>query len=173
MKDKELERKGRGSFHEMESTVDGVKLRGLKWYDNRAVTMVSSFVSAHPFSTCSRFDKKLQKTIDVPMPNMVSIYNKNMGGVDLADAMISLYRIHTRSKKWYHKILFHIIDMCLVNSWFLYRRDSDAKQIQTKDQLKLYDFRMSVARNLLRAGNDRVSKNKRGRPSNVVEKNFL
>ncbi|KAH7943822.1 hypothetical protein HPB52_011866 [Rhipicephalus sanguineus] len=44
--DKELKRKGRGSYVEMETTFEGVNLRAVKWFDNRHVTLLPSFASA-------------------------------------------------------------------------------------------------------------------------------
>ncbi|KRK02378.1 uncharacterized protein Dyak_GE28296, isoform C [Drosophila yakuba] len=44
-----------------------------------------------------------------------------MGGVDLLDYLLGLYRIQLRSRNWYKNIFFHMIDMCVVNSWILYR----------------------------------------------------
>ena len=43
--------------------------------------------------------------------------NQSMGGVDLAD-----YRIQIRSKKYYLKLIFHMLNMIMVNSWLLYKR---------------------------------------------------
>ena len=48
-------------------------------------------------------------------PNIVSMYNKSMGGVDLLDSL-ALYPIKIRSKKWYHCIVFHMLDLILVES---------------------------------------------------------
>jgi len=38
----------------------------------------------------------------VKCPNIVSAYNKHMGGVDLTDSLISRYRNKLWFKKWYH-----------------------------------------------------------------------
>ena len=64
--------------------------------------------------------------ISVKSPNIVSIYNKNMGGVDKLDGLIALYRIFFRNRKWYHRIVWHLIDICVCNAWLIYRRDFDA-----------------------------------------------
>lgn len=47
-----------------------------------------------------------------------------MGGVDAPDALIAYCYIHIRSKKYNHSF-FHIVDVVTVNSWLLYRRDSE------------------------------------------------
>lgn len=45
-----------------------------------------------------------------------------MGGVDLMNSMIGRCRIIMRSKKWYMKIFYHLIDMSIVNAWILFKR---------------------------------------------------
>jgi hypothetical protein len=38
--------------------------------------------------------------VQVPRPLVVSTYNNNMGGTDLMDENINIYRISIRGKKW-------------------------------------------------------------------------
>ena len=40
-----------------------------------------------------------------------------MGGVDKADMLLSLYRTCYRSRKWYHRIAFHLFSFAAVNAW--------------------------------------------------------
>ncbi|CAI6354669.1 unnamed protein product [Macrosiphum euphorbiae] len=61
-----------------------------------------------------------------------------MGGVDLMDSMIGRYRIIMRSKKWYMKIFYHLVDMSIVNAWMLYKK-------VTKKPMKLAQFREQLA----------------------------
>nr|XP_037286120.1 piggyBac transposable element-derived protein 1-like [Rhipicephalus microplus] len=97
---KVLKKKGRGSYVEMATTFEGVSLRAVKWFDNRPVTLLSTFASASPEQAVKRFDKKTRTTVSIPRPAIVGIYNDCMGGVDLLDMLVALYRIHVRSKKW-------------------------------------------------------------------------
>ena len=41
-----------------------------------------------------------------------------MGGVDLADQLIALYRISFCVRKYYHKLVFHLLDMSVANACF-------------------------------------------------------
>lgn len=59
-----------------------------------------------PMQKAFRYSVKQETKIEIPQPNMVSCYNKSMGGVDLMDNNISNYRIGLRGKKWYIPILF-------------------------------------------------------------------
>nr|XP_037279846.1 solute carrier family 13 member 2-like [Rhipicephalus microplus] len=92
--DKDLKKKGRGSYMEMATTFEGVSLRAVKWFDNRPVTLLSTFASASPEQAVKRFDKKTRTTVSIPRPAIVGIYNECMGGVDLLDMLVALYRIH-------------------------------------------------------------------------------
>ncbi|KAH8022894.1 hypothetical protein HPB51_006252 [Rhipicephalus microplus] len=60
--DKDLKKKGRGSYMEMATTFEGVSLRAVKWFDNRPVTLLSTFASASPEQAVKRFDKKTRTT---------------------------------------------------------------------------------------------------------------
>ena len=64
-----------------------------------------------------------------------------MGGVDLLDSVLGYYRNKIRSRKWYHRIFFHFLDMTAVNGWILWRRYQNLN-------IALVDFELNVA-NLL------------------------
>lgn len=97
----------------------------------------------------------------ISCPRSVMIYNDYMGGVNLLDSMLGYYRIQIRSKKWYMKIFFHLLDLAYVNSWLLWRRNNP-------DYMPLVDFKVAVGDALCIAG--KVTSKKRGRPSNEVQK---
>ena len=152
-----------GASEELKSANESTEITYVKWCDNKVVHLVSTFAKAHPIKNVSRYEKKLSQRIDIPCPDIVQKYNKAMGGVDLADCLISLYRINIRSKKYYHRIIFHMIDMVLVNSWLLYRRDPLHLQLPKSEVIPLAYFKIKVAFSLIMAGKE--SSRKRGRPS--------
>lgn len=161
--DKEMKKKGRGAFEEKETMLNGVSLRAVKWFDNRAVTLLSTFASANPTTTAVRWDKKRKATVQVKCPSIVNTYNKGMGGVDLLDSLIALYRTKIRSKKWYHRIVFHMLDFTVVEAWLLYRRDCRDCAIPQKDFCSLAKFKAEVASCLCMER--KASLKRRGRPS--------
>ena len=84
---------------------------------------------------------------------MVRDYNEIMGGVDLADMLISFYRVDKQTRKrWYLKIITHCINNCNVNAWLLYRRFSEQLQVPKKSKLTYLQFIKDVAYGLLMAG---------------------
>uniref|UniRef100_A0A3Q1EXC1 PiggyBac transposable element-derived protein 2-like n=1 Tax=Acanthochromis polyacanthus TaxID=80966 RepID=A0A3Q1EXC1_9TELE len=149
--DAEMKKKGRGTFEEQEAVVDGVEVRAVKWFDNRGVIVASTFASAQPVSSVERWDKRLKQNVSVECPSIIGLHNKFMGGADALDALIAQYRIHIRSKKYYHRLFFHFVDMVIVNSWLLYRRDCESLCVPRKLQKDLLAFRISVARALSKA----------------------
>lgn len=161
--DKKLVQQGRGAHEESEFSDETSKVTLVRWYDNKVVNLVSTFAKAKPLRTLCRFDKKTRRVVDISCPDIVHRYNKSMGGVDLADQMISLYRINIKSKKAYHRLIYHFIDMALVNAWLLYRKNCNILSIPKKDVLQLSSFKLNIAVALTKTGI--VQPNKRGRPS--------
>ena len=104
--DSKLKTKGRGSFDEKCTNIAGVDLRVVKWYDNRAVILTSTCSGAQSLLTVDSYDRRKKQTVSIQCPSIVKKYNQCMGGVDLLDALISYYRIHLKSKKYYHRCFF-------------------------------------------------------------------
>lgn len=145
--EKELKEKGRGTS-EMFARNDK-KQAVVRWYDNKPITLMSSIHGQHPEDTCRRWSRKEKKHIDVPRPDVVRLYNVNMGGVDLADRMISYYRIKARVNKWTIRSIFHLFDIALSNSWMQYVQDMRAQQKRQKEIVKFLEFRLSVGEELI------------------------
>lgn len=124
------------------------------------------YVCKEPMASVKRFMKKKKAKVDIPCPKAITIYNRYMGGVDL----LGFYRIKVRSKKWYHRIFFHMIDLVCVNSWLLWRRRME--QIGDKTYLSLLDFKLNLADILMREDVSVFTPTTRhkGRPPIQVEK---
>lgn len=90
--------------------------------DSRSVLMATTSSGARPLISVRRWDKKAKNYINVNCPNTVASYNTSMGGVDLADRLISYYRINIRTKKWPTRVFWHMVDVALCNSWVLYKK---------------------------------------------------
>ena len=73
-----------------------------------------------------------------------------MGGVDLADMLIELYRVDLRSAKWYTRIIYWCLSVSVVNGWLLYRRHQQQKNL--KSGFSLAKFQAHIATALLKAG---------------------
>lgn len=54
--------------------------------------------------------------MEIEQPEIIGLYNKSMGGVDIHDQLVSFYRIFIKSRKWTLRLIFHSFDMAAVNS---------------------------------------------------------
>ena len=57
----------------------------------------------------------------MPCSTAVADYNKNMGGVDKADMLRTLYAVNRKSVKWWHRIFWGLLDIAFVNSYMVYQ----------------------------------------------------
>lgn len=156
--DSELKREGRGSFDYCTDINENILVT--KWFDNRSVHVASSYAGIDPIENVKRWSSMQRRYIEVPRPNIVKVYNKNMGGVDLNDMLVSLYRTKLGVKRFYLRIVYHLMDICIVNAWLLYRRDCNLNG--ASNFKRLVTFRAEIAHALLQQ-NSRPRK--RGRPT--------
>jgi len=137
--EKEFKKLGRGSMCEKTTTIDNVKVSAVSWFDNKVVTMVSTYVGSQPTVEKQRFFRSLKMKKMVTCPKAVDVYNQYMGGVDLLDSMLGYYRISLKSRKYYMKIFYHMVDLCVVNAWLLYRR------VHPDTYIPLVDFKLIIS----------------------------
>lgn len=126
----------------------------LKWNDKKPVHFLSN---AHDPSIISQTNRRQKDGTlkEVNCPQMAKDYNLYMGCVDKADMLKSYYEINRKSKKWWHRILWHLLDVTLVNAFIIYC------QLFSQSKMKLKNFRLSVVDSLIGLP-ERV---KKGRPS--------
>ena len=143
-----MKKSGRGTIDEKTAVVDGTEISAVRWFDNKPVTLLSTYAGSEPVSEVRRWNGRTKSYENVQCPKVVSVYNKHMDGVDLIDSLIGLYRTKIKSRKWYHRLFFHLLDMTVINAWLLYRRQlqSPAHGGNVK-RMSLHDFktRISVA----------------------------
>ena len=53
---------------------------------------------------------------------MISLYNANMGGVDMKDSAIDHYDATRKSYRWFVKYGIHLMQLLHHNSWIIYRK---------------------------------------------------
>ena len=154
MSDKDLKATGRGSF---DYGIDSNSLLVLNWYDTKGVIPDSPFSTVKASSTKRRWDSRKKDHCNVAYPDMVKQYNESMDGVDQNDMLISLYCVDIQTRKrWYVKIITHLVNICNVNGCLLYRRCSEQLRVPKKNQYNLLQFMNGVADVLLFAGKEPV-----------------
>ena len=84
---------------------------------------------------------------------MMRDYNQSMGGVDLSDMLIALYRIDIQTgKRSYLKIITHCLNICNVNVWLLYQRYMQQLNVRKSNQITFLKFTKNCVSGLLLAG---------------------
>ncbi|XP_067940481.1 piggyBac transposable element-derived protein 2-like [Watersipora subatra] len=120
VKDKKtLKKLGSGSYDRSVEEVSNMS--AVCWYDNKAVTLFFSQIGVEPFGEVKRWDKKHKVSVIVPQPAVINDYNRHMGGVDLLYGFLARYRYSFWSKRWYTYLFWHMLIICLINTW--YKRD--------------------------------------------------
>jgi hypothetical protein len=120
--EKDFLKKPRGSSDYCLANINNQEVFATCWRDNKVVTLLSTFVEIDPMSKVKRFSKTENKSIEIDCLHIVSVYNKHMGGVDLLDSLLGRQKIKIRSRKWYLRIFYHLLDVTVVNSWLLHKR---------------------------------------------------
>ena len=126
--------------------------------------LVFNFIGIEPMTSIERRCKKeKKKKNDIPCPQIVKQYNKSIAGVDLADIVIALYRIRCKTKHWYQKMFWYLVDIAKVNAWLLYRWHYQQYEDATKNQKSLLVFSCEIAEALIDS-NKMTPYSSRGRP---------
>ena len=160
--EKQLKELGRGSMDWRADANSGIT--AIRWYDNGIVQLVSTHIGNQQGKKVGRWSAKESKRIEIDCPAMVEEYNAHMGGVDLCDMLLALYRVRLRSCKYYMHIVYYCIGISITNGWLMYRRHCNQDSIPKKKQMDLCSFQSSIAEALLLANKEKHSP-KRGRPS--------
>lgn len=140
--EKSMKKKQRGAFSQV--VCDANKLVIVRWNDNKPVTLISSFVGSEPVQKIKRYCKEQKQKIEVDCPQIVREYNKHMGGVDLADMLISLYKVPFKTRRWYIGIFSQLLDICINNAWLLHKRNCYRNQRKSKS-LKVFRYEIFLS----------------------------
>ncbi|XP_022904015.2 piggyBac transposable element-derived protein 4-like [Onthophagus taurus] len=128
----------------------------VRWKDRREVNMLTTFHKDQMIQ-----NKKDRNTGEfVKKPECVVHYNQNMGAVDRTDMMLSSTECVRKTLKWYKKLFFHILDLCVLNSHALFLT-------QHPEKLALADFQLSLTRQLLERYNIPKTIQTKFTPSNL------
>lgn len=121
----------------------------VKWFDNKPVQLIFSCEGDQPVGICKRWSPKEKEKayIDISRPAIVASYNKGMGGVDLADMLMELYKINHRSKKWYIRIFYWCLGTSVTYAWLLYRKQLNLVNPNQK-HIPLIKFQSEIAHEL-------------------------
>ena len=124
-------KRGRGSHDYAVEANSGIIT--VRWYDNNCVQLISNYLTNEAGINARRWNKKNTSFEEVERPVIVQVYNANMGGVDLCDMLLSLYRIRQRTNKFYFHVVYYLLGISVTNGWLLYRRHQNQKSLHEND----------------------------------------
>lgn len=102
------------------------------WRDRRDVLAISTMHNTS-VTTVMKRPKGGHEKRPLPCPTIIDDYNMYMGGVDLTDQHLSYYSMTTRKTlKWWKKGFWRLIDICIVNSWIVFRQNNPSSHIKTQ-----------------------------------------
>ncbi|CAI6355306.1 unnamed protein product [Macrosiphum euphorbiae] len=110
-----------------------------KWKDTKSVLLASNYHGTEK-TTVLRKNKQGVST-EIPCPQIIKDYNNYMGGVDHADQLRVTYGVDRRSKKWWHRLFWGMIDILFVNAYIIYK--------DLNGQMTLLEFRRIVVQGLI------------------------
>ena len=102
------------------------------WMDKKVVPFINTICNPSSLTTVKR-KKKDGSTVNVSCPLSVQLYNKYMGGVDMADQLRKAYSCRRRSRKWWLPLFYFMVDISVVNSYILHRDTPHASKLTIKE----------------------------------------
>jgi hypothetical protein len=108
----------------------------LAWMDRRLVYILTTHTSPAETTTIERRSKD-GTTVQRSVPKAVADYNQHKSGVDTLDQLHSYYSIGRKSKKWWPRLAWWLIDMCIINAYSLYQQKQQVQitQMEFRQQL--------------------------------------
>ena len=135
----------------------------LAWHDRQVVYLLSNHTDIDA-TVCFDQARSDGTEVTVVKPKVVHDYNLHRGKVDTVDQLRSNYALGRKSMKNWPSLAWWLIDMCIVNAYHLFAR-------QTHSTLSQLDFRIQLMHQLAAAyppqrdGEQQGGQRRRGRPS--------
>lgn len=98
-----------------------------RWKDRRKkpVTVVSNMHNGSSTENVLRTNSSGEKT-SIHCPSSIADYNRHMGAVDRFDQYLSAYSVAQKSRRWWLKLFYYLLDSSIVNAFILYKESCDS-----------------------------------------------
>ena len=132
------------------------------WYDKRDIRIIST--NSQPTDhTVQRSGRNLT---DVTCPTAILNYQKNIGGVHHSDQLRGYYDIGRNAKKKWKCLMWHLLSICIVNSYIIYKETMQSFGKRPQNQLQ---FRQKLINQLIGGFTSRKRDGRRGPDVPAVE----
>eukprot|EP00475_Leptophrys_vorax_P014379 TRINITY_DN2075_c0_g1_i15.p1 TRINITY_DN2075_c0_g1~~TRINITY_DN2075_c0_g1_i15.p1 ORF type:complete len:551 (+),score=109.36 TRINITY_DN2075_c0_g1_i15:228-1880(+) len=115
------------------------------WHDSGICLSISTRHHVQGGHVLRRVSGKKHRIIR-DCPQMIVDYNAQMGGVDRADALRAHLTTMRRCKKWWHALMYWILDTCFINAQILFEHNFPV--------MKRHEFLHVLVSELIAEGND-------------------
>ncbi|UYV82392.1 hypothetical protein LAZ67_21001916 [Cordylochernes scorpioides] len=109
-------------------------------YKEKAKRKSINFLSTY----CDAVSETKPETPIIYIPQVKTVYDKYMGGVDLSDMMMYCYMDERKGRKHHRKVVINIIHRALLNSYILYSQHSS-----DSPKLTRHKYQVSVINSLV------------------------
>ena len=97
-------------------------------------------------SALSKTDRRTNNL--VTKPSCIVDYCSLMGGVDLSDQINQYQSCLRKTSKWYKKLLFYLLNLCVINAYILYKKFTPVDRARKNHN----SFRVSLVSALIQEG---------------------
>lgn len=122
------------------------------WLDKKQIMMLSTNSRS---DICEVTRRKGSEKQIVSCPSSFAVYNKNMGGVDLADQKRKYYTLSRKSSKWWIYLFSFLFDTAVNNAYIIYLTSNYP---QPKQNFQLYHFKLKLIEDIVQEYNVRKRK---------------
>ena len=112
------------------------------WMDKKPVHIINSISDPSSMTNVKRTAKDGSR-LSIPCPESIKLYNAYMGGVDLFDFRRKTYSCSRKSKKWWLRLFYFLVDMATTNAYIIYKEQPNVKLTQKDYILQVADCLMS------------------------------
>ena len=113
------------------------------WHGNNNVVLLTNVGDCQVSTKQIRCKKSESGFRDIAKPISIGNYNKLMGGTDLANQICQYYNNTHRSVKWWKRVFFNMLNICILNATIIFN------SVPTNKHISNLDFRIKVVEGLL------------------------
>jgi hypothetical protein len=138
----------------------------VSWMDQKPVNLLSTYCDPKVKQTVCRWRKSMRKgrrdkRVEVPCPEVLVEYSKWMRGVDVLSQRESYSHIGRKSRRWWPRLAWFLIDVAVNNAYVLYREYIASRTSRDPAAQSQKGFRRALMHALVGTF---TSRKKRGRP---------
>ena len=118
------------------------------WKDRRIINFPTTMHKAEGAATVERTvvsEGRVTKEA-VSCPPLLPDYQAFMRGVDRADQLMGYYNISRRSKKWWKRVFWYVVEVAALNAYIIHRAGYPSSERSKHDYL---EFRVDLAEELI------------------------